>query len=63
MSMASMDSESFSLFVDKICELAEIHGLPSDDYRSILSSASLDVIKKQSDKVCTQFNTVPNNIK
>lgn len=51
MSVPSLNSESLSIFVEKICELAEMHGLPSDDYKSIPSSVSLNTIMKQMDKV------------
>lgn len=54
-SVLSLDSESFSLFVEKICELAEMHGLPPDDYKSFLSDISLDVITKQMNKVLNFF--------
>ncbi|ONK57353.1 uncharacterized protein A4U43_C10F19220 [Asparagus officinalis] len=58
-SVLSLASDSLSLFVEKISELAEMHGLPSDDYKSILSSVSSDMIKKQMDKV---FNLLSRQI-
>lgn len=44
-------SESLHSFTEKVHELAVSYGLPADDYRSIHSSLSPDIIKNQMNKV------------
>lgn len=42
---------NFQSFIEKVCELAGAHGLPSKEYRVALSDFSMDKWKIQLDKV------------
>nr|XP_010920353.1 UDP-glucose:glycoprotein glucosyltransferase [Elaeis guineensis] len=51
MTSSLLDSESLHTFTEQVCKLARANDLPSDDYRTLLSSFSVDMINKQMDKV------------
>ncbi|URE03054.1 udp-glucose glycoprotein [Musa troglodytarum] len=51
MTASLLDYDNFSIFTDRVCELAAKFGLPSDYYNSTFSSFSVDVINKQMEKV------------
>lgn len=51
MSVSSLDSESSHLFIEKVCELAYAYALPSEEYRTFLSSFSVDTVQREIDEV------------
>lgn len=53
--MSSLDEENFMLFTEKVFELADDYGLPSEYYKETLSKLSADIIKSHLDKVCVRF--------
>lgn len=61
MTSSLLDSKSLHTFTEQVCKLAGANDLPSDDYGALLSSFSVDMIKKQMDKVCISFFALKNN--
>lgn len=48
---SAVEVGSTQTFIDKVCELAEANGLPSDGYRSSLSEFSADEVKRHLSEV------------
>ncbi|KAF8411993.1 hypothetical protein HHK36_004552 [Tetracentron sinense] len=48
---SSLGTESTSLFIEKVCELAMENGLPCESYKAALSEFSVDIMKNHLDKV------------
>lgn len=51
MTKSFKNSKGFSFFVERICELPEIQRLFSNDCNEILSSTSIEAMRKQVDEV------------
>jgi len=48
---SAVEADSIQAFIDKVCELAEANGLPSDGYRSALPEFSADEVRRHLSKV------------
>ncbi|XP_057430669.1 UDP-glucose:glycoprotein glucosyltransferase isoform X2 [Lotus japonicus] len=48
---SALEVDTTQAFIDKVCELAEANGFPSEDYRSALSEFSADEVRSQLMKV------------
>jgi len=48
---SAVDVEATRTFIDKVCELAEANGLPSEGYRSALLKFSADEVRRHLNKV------------
>ncbi|XP_043704312.1 UDP-glucose:glycoprotein glucosyltransferase [Telopea speciosissima] len=48
---SSFEAGSAVTFIEKVCQLAEKNGLPSEDYKTVLSDLSMDRLKHYLDRV------------
>ncbi|CAJ1963682.1 unnamed protein product [Sphenostylis stenocarpa] len=48
---SAVEVEGTQIFIDKVCELAELNGLPSEGYRSTLPKFSADEVRRHLSKV------------
>ncbi|KAG4399193.1 hypothetical protein GLYMA_08G187500v4 [Glycine max] len=55
---SAVEADSIQAFIDKVCELAEANGLPSDGYRSALPEFSADEVRRHLSKVENFFHRV-----
>lgn len=59
---SALEVDTTQAFIDKVCELAEANGFPSEDYRSALSEFSADEVRRQLMKVLLVALPLNNNI-
>ena len=52
---SSILAEGTQAFIDKVCELADANGIPSNGYKSILSEFSVDEFRGHLNKVCNNL--------
>lgn len=55
---SAVEVDSTQTFIDKVCELAEANGLPSEGYRSSLSEFSADEVRRHLSEVEKFLNSV-----
>lgn len=48
---SAVEVDKSQAFIDKVCDLAEANGLPSEGYRSVLPEFSADEVRRQLSKV------------